>query len=139
MMLRVAHGSGALTLLSRSAVNNTGNRVRRNKPSRVVRAALPAGDPKTVARFVEKTVGRASMAGLTFCGARSVVWTEQDPSLVVGVLAATTALIAYGTYKTDNIDVWPPRKPFTRGIETLNGRVAMLGVIAYMLHYNFQV
>lgn len=96
------------------------------------RAALSSGKG-SVSRFVEKTAGRAAMAGLTVCGA--TLPFSVDPSLGV---AGTTALIAYGTYKTDDIEVWPPRKPFTPGVETLNGRVAMLGVLAYAL-YNFQV
>lgn len=94
------------------------------------RAALSSG--KVSARFVEKTAGRAAMAGLTVAGSLH----QLDSSLVAA--GVTTALIAYGTYKTDDIEVWPPRKPFTPGIETLNGRVAMLGVLAYAL-YNFQM
>ena len=111
----------------------------------VVRAALPASSgggvnnkkSAVVVRFLEKTAGRASMAGLTLQPVLSSAGLDAvDTGLVI---AATSAMIAYGTYKTSDIEVWPPRKPFTGGVETLNGRVAMLGVIAYMLHYSLKV
>ena len=42
-----------------------------------------------------------------------------------------SGLLTYASYKTDDVSVDSlQKKPFTEGIETLNGRIAMLGMLA---------
>lgn len=90
--------------------------------------AVATGDPRAKVAFVEKTAGRLAMTGFTVgtCyGAGN--YTEQATQFLP-LAVCLAGLITYASYKTDGIEVWPPNKPFTKGIETLNGRAAMLGL-----------
>lgn len=114
-------------LLTTSAVPVRCGSVGNKGCRRMTKGALAS----TKAKFLEKTCGRLAMVGFVAGTAAMVVSGEDLSAQLVSSLpavAGTTALIGYASYKTDDIDIWPRQKPFTPGVELLNGRMAMLGL-----------
>ena len=99
----------------------------------VIKGALTSKPSK----FLEKTYGRLAMIGYV-SGVAAMAVSGEDLSTQLAdnlpVVAGTTALIGYASYKTDDIDAWPKQKPFTSDIELLNGRLAMMGLALRCLY-----
>lgn len=86
--------------------------------------------------FFEKVNGRLAMNGFVIgTVVQQVTGSSYSEQLVheAPLVVAMSALITYASYKTDAIDVWPSQKPFMPAIELLNGRIAMLGMLAGFL------
>lgn len=84
-------------------------------------------------QFLEKVNGRLAMNGFVMGTVvqqlNGMSYQEQLQTELPWVLLLS-GLITYASYKTDDIEVWPRTKPFLPAVELLNGRVAMLGMLA---------
>ena len=87
--------------------------------------------------FLEKTYGRLAMLGfvtgtsvLEYTGMGYMEQLHYDLPLVIGL----AAFIGYASYVTDDIELLEYKKPFTKDIELLNGRLAMTGVTMRVLY-----
>ena len=125
MIALTRSGVASLTIKS-----NKNTLTKRTKNRAFKPMAVATGDPRAKWEFAEKTAGRLAMTGFTV-GTMTQQWNFTESLPLVVCLAG---LITYGSYKTDGIEVWPPIKPFTKGIETLNGRAAMLGLALKFLY-----
>lgn len=86
--------------------------------------------------FFEKVNGRLAMNGFVMGTVVQQITGDSYAEQLVHeapFVLAVSALLTYASYKTDDMDVWPAQKPFVSSIETLNGRVAMLGMLAGLL------
>ena len=102
------------------------------------RSAKPA--PNRYIRAAELINGRSAMMGFT-AGAGKLLMTGepvlrqiQDPSQDLGAVL-TVAAVAAGTFITlqDRLDMKEASEPWTPENELLNGRAAMVGMIALAL------
>lgn len=95
---------------------------------------LPSNNRRVIA---ERLNGRMAMLGVAsgltnqYITHPDVFQQVTDPKVAASVVAAS-ALVGYGTLRTKDVVV-KEQKPFVNTIETLNGRVAMLGFMAMLL------
>ena len=105
------------------------------KPAVKISSRKPAESKKAIMQVAEKLNCRLAMQGVTWGSINQLVFHEggvqqqlQDPHNLMTV-AAVTALVSLGTSVTQNSDhesyfAWTPEA------ELLNGRVAMLAMVA---------
>lgn len=102
------------------------------------RSAKPS--PNRYIRAAELINGRSAMLGFTAGAGKLLLTGEpvlrqiQDPSQDLGAVL-TVAAVAAGTFITlqDRLEMEKAPEPWTPENELLNGRVAMLGVLALAL------
>lgn len=114
----------------RSSVSSGNRQGRRRQITKCALVSKPS-------KFLEKACGRLAMVGFVAGTAAMAVSGEDLSTQLVESLpavAGTTALIGYASYKTDDIEYWPQKKPFTSDIELLNGRMAMAGLALRFLY-----
>lgn len=101
------------------------------------RSAKPSPSPNRYIRTAELINGRSAMLGFTAGAGKLLLTGEpvlrqiQDPSQDLGAVL-TIAAVAAGTFITlqDRLEMEEAPEPWTPENELLNGRVAMLGMLA---------
>ena len=95
---------------------------------------IPGPSPK-IAKFAENVGGRLAMQGLTWGGATRVMMNEhfqdqlKDPHNLM-MAAAVSSLVCVASTITANDTDHESYFAWTPDAETLNGRVAMMGILA---------
>lgn len=130
-----------VTFLSRTGTSNTRRYVTKR---RIIRCESKKTDilknSKVVSRsrweIAETLNSRMAMLGVS-CGSAIEYYTHKNyidqVQLTYPYVVVMGLIIGYATFKTMSIST-EEKRPFTMGIEMLNGRVAMMGVLAKILY-----